>query len=124
MNNIVFYVYSISAMIEMVILECVIRQVDYDWLNNKDKEWVRWARRSTFLAGQGYLLVTIIRGWFLFWVPVWDDIGLLWAGILILGVNVISLNHRQPPLKQDGYRPNMIISPIRQLKIMLRRLSR
>jgi len=104
MNNFVFYVYAFSVMVEMIVLESVIRQVDFDWLNNRDPEWVRWARRSTFLAGQIYLVITVIRAWFGFWVPTWDSIGLIWAGIFILSVNVISLHLRLPPKISGGYK--------------------
>jgi hypothetical protein len=125
MNDlVVFYVYAISAMVEMVILECVIRQVDYDWLNNRDKEWVRWARRSTFLAGQGYLLITIILAAYEIWQPNLIVAGLIWAGILILGVNVISLNHRKPPLKEDGYHRFTTFIPLKHLMTVFRKRIR
>jgi hypothetical protein len=111
-------------MIQMVILECVIRQVDYDWLNNRDREWVRWARRSTFLAGQGYLFITVVLAIYDVWQPSLVVVGLIWAGIFILGVNVISLNHRQPPLKEDGYRRVINQLPIRNLMTMFRKRIR
>jgi len=122
MNDLVLYAYAVSAMIEMVILECVIRQVDYDSINRKDPEWVRWSRRGTFLAGQVYLVVTVICAWFEVWRPSWFVVGLIWAGILILGVNIVSLYLRQPPFN-GGYRHVIVQSliPLRRLTAIFRR---
>jgi hypothetical protein len=124
MNDLVLYAYALSAMIEMVVLEYVIRQVDFDSLNRKDPEWVRWSRRGTFLAGQVYLVITVVCGWFTVWSPSWFDVGLIWAGIFILSVNIVSLYLRQPPFSGSGYREfevRYMPTPLRRLISILRR---
>lgn len=115
MNDLVFYVYAVSVMVEMIVLECVIRQVDHDWLNNKDPEWVKWARRSTFLAGQVYLVITVVCAWFSVW-SLWLVVGLVWAGTFILGVNIVSLYLRGPTIT-GGYRAfvGYVVVPLRRV---------
>lgn len=108
MNDLVFYVYAFSVMAEMIMLEIVIRQVDFS-IVRRDQNWVSWGRRGAFLAGQIYLVVTVVRAWFLFWQPSWEAVGLIWAGNLILSMNVISLYH-QTPRSAGGYRRSFIRS--------------
>ncbi len=100
--NDVAAVYDIVALIEIGILEYVIRQVDFDRINNLDPVWVRWARRCTFTGGELFLCFTMYSiGWL--WEPTWIDVGLLSAGCLILAVNIISL-HLRAPRNPTGYR--------------------
>lgn len=96
MNDLMTTVYDVIAILEIGILEYVIRQVDHDRINNLDPPWVRWARRITFSSGELFLCFTIYcQEWL--WQPSLIDIGLIMAGTLILAVNVISLHLRTPP---------------------------
>jgi hypothetical protein len=121
MDDLVLYMYAISAMIEMVMLEFVIRQVDFS-IVRRDRDWVSWARRGAFLVGQVYLFLTVVRAWFLFWQPSWEVVGLIWAGILILSVNIVSLYH-QTPFNGNGYRHfvTQSIAPLRRMVEIFRR---
>jgi hypothetical protein len=123
MNDVVTYVYAISAGIEMVVLEFVIRQVDFS-IVRRDRDWVSWARRGVFFIGQAYLFLTAVRALLSFWQPSWDVVGLIWAGILILSVNIVSLYH-QTPLNGNGsgYWSHVAQSmiPIRWLSARFRR---
>ena len=102
MNSLTAAAYDILAIIEIGILEYVIRQVDNDRINNLDPHWVRWARRGSFTGAELFLCATIYcQGWL--WEPSLFDVGLIGFGDLILAVNVISLHLRSPPSKGHGY---------------------
>ena len=103
MNDVVSLVYDLIAMLEIGILEYVIRQVDLDRINQLDPPAVRWARRVTFTGAELVLCLSMYSiGWL--WEPSWMVVGLNGCGALILGVNIISLHLRAPPRNQRGYR--------------------
>jgi hypothetical protein len=122
MNDLVLYVYAVSAGIEMVVLEFVIRQVDFS-IVRRDLGWVSWARRGAFAIGQLYLFFTAVRALLSFWQPSWDVVGLIWAGILILSVNIVSLYYQTPNDNGNGYWSHVAQSmvPIRWLSARFRR---
>jgi hypothetical protein len=102
MNSLISAAYDILAIIEIGILEYVIRQVDNDRINNLDPHWVRWARRGSFTGAELFLCATIyFQNWL--WEPSLFDVGLIGFGDLILAVNVISLHLRSPPNSGNGY---------------------
>ena len=122
MNN-VAAVYITLALLEIGILEYVIRQVDFDRINNLDPAWVRWARRMTFSGGELFLCFTMYAiGWL--WDPTWFDVGLLAAGCLILAVNIVSLHLRAPPSPGHGYRTHMAYTWLRGPINSLNRITR
>jgi hypothetical protein len=103
MNDLAAVAYDIIAIVEIGILEYVIRQVDLDRLNNLDPPSVRWARRGTFTGSELFLCFSMYSaGWL--WQPSWMVVGLNACGALILAVNIISLHLRSPPRHQSGYR--------------------
>ena len=105
-NDPVALVYDLIAMLEIGILEYVIRQVDLDRLNQLDPWAVRWARRVTFTGAELVLCLSMYSiGWL--WEPSWMVVGLNGCGALILAVNIISLHLRAPPRNQSGYRAHV-----------------
>lgn len=109
MNDPVAIAYTILTIFEIGIFEIVIRQVDGDRINNIDPQWVRWARRVSFVSAELYLCFTIYAiGWL--WQPDPIVLGLIFFGDLILAVNIISL-YLRTPRNQGGYRASVTSHP-------------